>query len=273
MARVTSRMDYLNKLQFYLSFYFSENESTSILNDYEEWFENESLCGKSEEEICAALNEPQKVVKKLLAESTGHFPWITRLFKNAMIQLLILMVIHLFTALYFLKIYNDNGQNYLYFALISIFLYFFVGMKILKKICCPKSNIYKDNLLISGLALSILVFEKFFLIKTSHPYSGYICVIVSSVFLILLFCINIYIVIKNMVQNSYYVFLTTFHISGIMMLLLFLHNQLHMLYKDMYEYCNKLVFGSICLYAEIIVLCVVFFKRKKNTRNKSWTHS
>ncbi len=266
MAKATSRVDYINKLKFYLSFYFNEDEKASILNDYEEWFENETLCGKSEEVICAALNEPQRVVKKLLAESSGHLPWITRLFQNAMIQLLILMVIHLFIALYFLKICNDHGQNYLYFAIISIFLYFLAGMMIIKKFCCPKSNIYKDNLLISGLALSIIVFEMFFWIKISHPYSGHICVIVSSVFLVFLFCINIYIAIKNMVQNNHYVFLAAFHISGIMMLLLFLHNQSHMLYKDMFEYRNKLVSGSICLYVEIIVLFAVFFKSKIDTK-------
>lgn len=51
MAKVTSRADYIDKLKFYLSFYFSEDENTNILNDYEEWFENEILCGKSEEEV------------------------------------------------------------------------------------------------------------------------------------------------------------------------------------------------------------------------------
>lgn len=266
MAKVTSKVDYMNKLKFYLSFYFSEDESINILNDYEEWFENETLCGKSEEEICAALSEPQRVVKKLLAESTGHIHWITRLFKNAMVQLLILMVVHLLFALYFLKKCNYNGQNYLYFSVISIFLYFFVGMIIIKKFYCLKSNIYKDNLLIAGLASSIIMFERFFLIKFSHPSSGYICAIVLGVFLLFLFCLNIYIVIKNMFQINCYVFLTNFHIIGIMMLLFFLHNQLHMLYKDMFEYRNKLVSGSICLYVEIIVLCAVFFNSKMNSK-------
>lgn len=110
--------------------------------------------------------------------------------------------------------------------------------------------------------MSIILFEKFLLIKFSHPNSGYICVIVSSVFLLFLFCLNIYIVIKNMFQISCSVFLTTFHIIGIMMLLLFLHNQLHMLDKDLFEFRNRLVSGSICLCVEMIVLCAVFFKSK-----------
>lgn len=261
MAKFTSKIDYMKKLKFYLSFWFHEDENAGILNDYEEWFENERLLGKSEEQICAALNNPKEAVKKILAESGESTSWTIRLIQNIGVQMLILMAVYLFTGLFILKSCNKTGSDYFYAAVVQIFLYFVVGMIRIKKYSGSNRGLSKLNVCLHMFVFMILLFELVLLPKITVPNSGKICGIVCGILLVLLVLLHIYMIMKNCMQIQRDVFLTTFYIAGIMMLLLFWDNQLHMLYGQPAEY-RKLVYGSICLYVENLVLCAVFFKSK-----------
>lgn len=265
MAKIISKQDFFEKLRFYLSFHFNDDENASILNDYGEWIENETLQGKSEEEICATLDEPKKIVKNLLAESCNNPSPISMLFNNAMIQVLLLIIAHLFTGILLLNICNENLLNYLYFAIGINFLYFLIGSIIIKKSGCPKLNNFGSDLSICGLAVLIILFEVFLLPKLTYSNIGKICVILASVFSVIFFVINLYFVIKKFIYNKQYMFLRIFHISGIITLLFFLINQLHMLYTDVSEYMN-LIYGSICIYMELVVLFLFFYKIRIDTK-------
>lgn len=260
MSKIISKQNFIEKLRFYLSFRFSDDENASILNDYEEWFENETSQGKSEEEICAALDEPKKIVRKLLIESYNSTP-ISMFFNNAMIQVLLLMTMHLFIGILLLKICNENSLNYLYFAMGINFLYFIIGSIIIKKTGCPKSHNYGSDLSIFSFVVLVILFEALLLPRLAYSDSGKICVLLASAFSLVFFLINFYFVIKKFIYNKEYMFLSIFHISGIITLLFFLINQLHMLYKDMSELIN-LVCGSLCMYVEIVLLCLIFYKIK-----------
>lgn len=158
-----------------------------------------------------------------------------------------------------LKICNENSLNYLYFAMgINIF-YFMIGSMIVKKSCCPKLYNYGSNLSISVLAVLIILFEILFLPGLSYSNSGKICVLFASAVTLILFVINLYFAIKKFIYNKEYMFISIFHISGIITLLFFLINQLHMLYNDMSE-CMNLIYGSIGIYVELVVLCLIFYK-------------
>ena len=63
-----NKVDYLDVLKDYLLKYYSEEESLDILRDYEEYFLNGKLDGKTEEEIILELGSPKKIVQELRAE-------------------------------------------------------------------------------------------------------------------------------------------------------------------------------------------------------------
>lgn len=63
-----SRNDFLDILRDYLTNHFSESEIEDILRDYEEFFLNGQLEGKSEDEIANSLGSPKQVANELISE-------------------------------------------------------------------------------------------------------------------------------------------------------------------------------------------------------------
>ena len=61
--------DFLEILKDYLKKDFSEDEIIDILRDYEEYFVNGAIEGKSEMEIISSLGSPKEIANELLAES------------------------------------------------------------------------------------------------------------------------------------------------------------------------------------------------------------
>lgn len=54
-----NKVEYLDVLNDYLLKYYSEEESLDILRDYEEYFLNGKLDGKTEQEIILELGSPK----------------------------------------------------------------------------------------------------------------------------------------------------------------------------------------------------------------------
>ena len=61
--------DFLDILRDYLKKDFSEDEITDILRDYEEYFVDGIIEGKSEIEIIESLGSPKEIASELLAQS------------------------------------------------------------------------------------------------------------------------------------------------------------------------------------------------------------
>ena len=61
--------DFLEILKDYLKKDFSEDEIIDILRDYEEYFVNGAIEGKSEMEIISSLGSPKEIANELLAQS------------------------------------------------------------------------------------------------------------------------------------------------------------------------------------------------------------
>lgn len=64
--------DFLEILRDYLKKSFSEDEITDILRDYEEYFIDGAIEGKSEMEIISGLGSPKEIATELLAENDIH---------------------------------------------------------------------------------------------------------------------------------------------------------------------------------------------------------
>ena len=61
--------DFLEILRDYLKKGFSEDEVMDILRDYEEYFVDGIIEGKSEIEIISSLGSPKEIANELLSES------------------------------------------------------------------------------------------------------------------------------------------------------------------------------------------------------------
>lgn len=265
MAKNISKKSFIQALQFHLSFYFTDTETADIINDYEEWFGNEALEGKSEKEICDALTPPRKIVRNLLAEANTDSKPKFILFQNTPLQVILLGIIHLLCNLLLSRLCSSSSMHYLYFALGTNFLYFFIGTVLIKKSDSFKPRSYKSNLPITGLAAFIILFEIFFLPKLTGPNSGKICVIVLNVILFILFSTSLYFALKKSSSDKQLTFLTTLHICGVLTLLLFVINQLHALYSSTEEYV-RFIYNSIGIYAETVILCCAFHFKKMCTK-------
>ena len=67
-----SKNDFLDILRDYLKGSFSELEINNILRDYEEFFLNGELQGKSDEEIIKSLGSPKSIANELIEEMKGQ---------------------------------------------------------------------------------------------------------------------------------------------------------------------------------------------------------
>ena len=65
MSKFNSENKFIKNLRFHLSFYFNDIDISNIISDYEEWFENEKLHGKTEKDL------------QFFAKSSNHNPKIT----------------------------------------------------------------------------------------------------------------------------------------------------------------------------------------------------
>lgn len=77
-----NREEYLELLKDYLLKVFSKDETNDILRDYEEYFVDAILEGKSENEIIMSLGSPKKIVKDLIDSNLDSEEKTENLFKN-----------------------------------------------------------------------------------------------------------------------------------------------------------------------------------------------
>lgn len=262
MKKERSKQKFFNKLSFLLSFYFNNTESTSILNDYRNLFENEASQGKTEDEICSDLEPPIKIVKKLSSQTSSNSSKLFIFSHNIILQILFLIIVRLFTEIVLLKICNEYSLNYIYFAIVINFIYFTIGMILIKeKSNYSKIQYYKGNLLILSLTLIMILFQVFLTSKLTYSYSGKICTISLSILSFFMFIISLYFIICKIIENKQSSFFITMNLLEFITLSLFFINELHMLYNSIPEYIN-FAFKGIYIYVEIIILDFIFYIKR-----------
>lgn len=255
-----SRETYLKKLMFLMSFHFSDEESRNILGDYEEWFFNETLQGKTEEEICLSLGSPQKVVANLLTES-GKTPRQIYLLQNTIIQCLLLMCTHCLLSILLLKSFDRTSTSYLYSGLVMLLIYFVAGSFVSKKSRSSQEHgykhiFYKIHLILFGFTAVIIGAQAFIFTQIHFINAGIVCFYLLSIIIAIIFLTNVCIV-GNLFQDKQMCILITLHMLGILTILFYTINQLHMLQ------CSNEVYGSLGIYIETVILCLVLFRKAK----------
>lgn len=273
MRRIVSKKKFMERLKFYLTFDFDEEECANILGDYEEWFYNEGLQGKNEEEICAALKPPKTIVRNMRMETDYSFLHRMRtLFQNRTLQALGVLAVFFCFSIALLEICNKRSWSYLYAAWGMMFFYFIVGMILTKKDAPYRKetgnrNLYGSNLFALCAVIVMIAAEMFLLPKMEYADTGKRCFMAASLLILGLLMINLYLVVKKMMVSGELVFCTTLHISGVISILLFFMNQSHFMYDDVMEY-SRLVYGSIGIYIETILLCLICFIKKVHAKEK-----
>lgn len=266
MNKIISQKCFIQKLKFYLAFYFDDKEVNSISDDYHEWFAAEISHGKSEEQICLALGSPQKVVSDLLADSDKSPIRLQILLQNTVIQIFLSVIMYILINTLLLKAFDRSGVNYLYAGLGMPFIYFVAGMIIVPRSYLPESDISRKNfnrynLFLPCLALVIILFEMLFFSEINAPKSGPLCFWAAAALTAGLLSANMLYVVRELFQDKLSAFLITCHSLGVSTLLLYLMNQLHLLYHDFSQHAY-LIYGSICIYAETVILCFIMNRRR-----------
>ena len=266
MSKTISQRSFMKKLKFYLAFYFDDKEVNSISNDYDEWFAVEISHGKSEEQICLALGSPQKAVSDLLLDSDKNSIRLPILLQNTVIQFFLSVIMNIMVNILLLKAFNRHGLDYLYAGSGMIFIHFAAGMISIKKNYLSASDINKKNfnrynLFLFCFAMAVILFEVLFLSKINDPKSGQLCFLAAAALIVILLSVNMLYVVRELFQDKLSAFSVTFHSLGVSTLLLYFINQLHLLYHDPSQNIS-LVGGSICIYAETIILYFIMNKRR-----------
>ena len=88
--------------------------------------------------------------------------------------------------------------------------------------------------------------------------SGKICTYIITLISLILFLINIYFCFNKLYKNKFFGIITIFHVCTEITLLLYCENQLHMLSDTISEF-RLLMFGNICIYFELLLLCIIFY--------------
>lgn len=68
MKEITTRQEFLKRLKRELRFKYNKEDVTSILSDYDEFFNIEAVQGKPDHEVCAVLGNPAVIVRNLNQE-------------------------------------------------------------------------------------------------------------------------------------------------------------------------------------------------------------
>ena len=110
---------FLNRLSWYLSFYFRNEDRINIVDDYEEWFEKEMENGKTEEELCHSLKSPQAVAARIYHE-TCHENLFKLLIQSHFIKNSIVLCVNLIIVKYVLSFCNSTSIYYLIPAFILL---------------------------------------------------------------------------------------------------------------------------------------------------------
>ncbi len=264
MSKQDAKETFMEKLRLYTSLYFCDEEAAGIQNDYASWFEAEALAGKSNEEICAGFGEPKRIVRNLLAES-GLPNGISLFFRNTFLQILFLTAVHFFADLFFWHLCNKNGWNYAFFAMGANFCYFGAGCLLLKRFREPERFFLSGHFLPAVFALFLFLSELLILPRLTGPHAGPICGLCAGAAIAAVFGAGLYGAAKVLPVHRQRGFLLLLHLFGILNLLFFLCDQLHMLYADPSE-ISRLIWGSAGIYLETILLGAVFCLLKRNAK-------
>lgn len=253
MADRFTKTNFFNQMHFLLSFRYSESECLNILEDYDEWFEGEKSCGKSEEEICSHIGRPQKIVRQICSENPTDSRKLKILVNNVFLQFMCLVTIRMIIELCVLNFCNAGGYSYLYFALFINSAFFVSAAMIVK---CRRISLTKNrkSKLIDILTIFFIIFNTFMVYNLTIPAGQYITYVYEIVICIIY--ITMMTQCRGILKDSFNIYMLACKAFAVISMLFFMINQMQMLYTDIHQ-CKDLFWGSVAIYTETFLLVLV----------------
>lgn len=258
MSKICTKQQFLDNLKFRLHFYFDNKEVNDILTDYEEWFENESSTEKSEEEICAELGSTEKIIGNILSsERTEDTNFLLSFFRHPAIQITLLSIGRFLLEFLILQICNRNAGNFVYASFILNIIYFFIGISIVKSAEENKNYTFKIGFpLITLVAFTVLALV---IPQITYSQSAVFHMLLFVILETLLLIIHFFLCLFKFFKNRTNTFMPVFYTAGSLSAILFINNQMHMLYPDVSSN-SKVLIGVIILNIELIALNLLYKK-------------
>lgn len=258
LKKGNSKNSFLRELNFLLTLHFDESERNSIIDDYEDFFKNEVLQGKSEIEICSSIEPPKKIVENLCKEKQ-HSDYLV-FFKNTYVKILLVSMFIFILDIVFLNLCKEYSISYLFFALLSQILYLGFGVWILDKSKSSKLE-YKEHFVIFGVTIVVFLFESFVI---SLKNIDNVILYTSIFWLIILgsYLCALYFILKINKGNEFY-FSVALHLSGLVSICIYFINELGLLYNDKSEILKGRI-ECIIIYVVTVLFCMIFRKIKEH---------
>lgn len=263
-ARYLTKDAFFSKMSFLLSFYYSQAEASSILEDYNEWFEGEKQSGKTEEQICKDMISPKSVVKKIRAENKSDSPLFSVLCHNPFLQFICLTVIRIFADLFAVNYCSACGLSYLGFVLAINGAYFALALFMAKG--RGKLKLFtKAALIVNTAAILFIAVTAYALYNIKLPVGEYLTFALGVAV-----CLIYTAVIVRCTRLNSGAYLFRVNALGVSSVLLVITNSLHSL--SALNSIKYIILTYICIYATVLLLTVLFFALKRE-RSGQWTHS
>ena len=260
-----TKKQYLERLRFFASFYFSKDACDDIILDYEDWFDNEIGLGRSEDELCEEMLSPRMLAKKMYFETENKDNRFCVLLKNITVKTVVVVIVHMLLCFYTLMKSNTRGESYLYYGLIinlivylTMFFMFFKDRRI--EFTLPTNRLI-------NFFLPVLFIFAFWLVTKNTSVHG-MGLIYDLILMILMIAIYVYGILLAVInQNNTYSIVCLIFTFGFVVMIGFTRNQLHMFYPEFSEH-TKIIWGNVFIYAEMLIFQVMFWVGRKK-----WMHN
>ncbi len=272
-TKAYGKADFLYRMQFLLSFQYSDSECKNILSDYEEWFQEESRNGKSEAEICANMGHPLEVVKKITAQTQSEAPKLSILIHHRFLQFMALIGIRIFADLSVFYYCERNGLQYFYAALFLNMIYFVCAMAAVKNkasfhLLCGKHLVIAASAAIA-LAGNLAVWN-----YAERVSAGPNAVFALTILIGILYAAIVLQGGWGVLKNEAASYMLAMHAAGAASMLLYGIRQYHTFATDRKQFVLISLTGSIGIYLEILVLVILFWLWKAHIKGAhSWMHN
>ena len=263
MGNKMTKNGFFKRLNLLLMFNFNDTERPSIIADYQEGFECQLQQGKTEIEICNKLENPINIVKNLNAENKKRGFGNRSIVFRLIFFVVAVFLIHLLTSIPF----RQNGMNYFGFAFVYNIVIVLAGIPVfgMKKVSKEFKSI--KHFILFGSMMLLLVLWMVIAPILTYVRVGEICSTICCILLIILFIISMYFIVQGFEKNMNDVFVFVVNIFGAVSAIMNIICSLNIFSKDIAAFKQHLL-GSVILYIEMLIVCVLFYLRGKFNQNE-----
>ena len=261
------KADFFDKMQFLLSFRYSKAECQNILNDYEEWFREESRNGKTDAEICSNMGRPKDIIKKITAETKSDVPRLSIFIRNCFVQFIFITAIRIFADLCAFYYCERNGQNYFFFALIINAVYFACAMAAVKG-KGPVRLFRWENFTLTIFAAAVLAGNLMIWNFATDLRTGPYTVLALTTLVYVIYAATAIQGGWKVMKKEHEIYMFAIHATGLASMLFYAIRQYHIFTLDMEQFMRTYIYGSIGIYLEVFFFVILFWLYKGHTSRR-----